>query len=65
LALQHAEHEQPDDSGGGSLPHVTPSLACVDPRTVSVPGVRFTTSTKPHIASIVEIPSTEVLPGGR
>ncbi len=27
--------------------------------------VRFTTSTKPAIASIVEIPSTEVLPGGR
>ena len=27
--------------------------------------VRFTASTKPAIASIVEIPSTEVLPGGR
>ena len=26
--------------------------------------VRFTASTKPAIASIVEIPSTEVLPGG-
>ena len=27
--------------------------------------VRLTTSAKPAIASIVEIPSTEVLPGGR
>lgn len=31
----------------------------------SVLVVRFTTSAKPAIASIVEIPSTEVLPGGR
>jgi mRNA interferase MazF len=31
----------------------------------SVLVVRFTTSTKPAIASIVEIPSTEVLPAGR
>ena len=30
----------------------------------SVLVVRFTASTKPAIASIVEIPSTEVLPGG-
>ena len=31
----------------------------------SVLVVRFTTSAKPAIASIVEIPSTELLPGGR
>lgn len=31
----------------------------------SVLVVRFTTSAKPAIASIVEIPTTEVLPGGR
>lgn len=31
----------------------------------SVLVVRFTTSAKPAIASIVEIPSTEVLPSGR
>ncbi len=31
----------------------------------SVLGVRFTTSTKPALPSIVEIPSSEVLAGGR
>jgi mRNA interferase MazF len=31
----------------------------------SVLVVRFTTSAKPALPSIVEIPSTEVLPGGR
>lgn len=31
----------------------------------SVLGVRFTTSVKPTLPSIVEIPDTEVLPGGR
>lgn len=31
----------------------------------SVLGVRFTTSAKPALPSIVEIPDTEVLPGGR
>ena len=34
-------------------------------RTVSVLVVTFTTSTKPAIAGIVEIPSTEVPLGGR
>lgn len=34
-------------------------------RTVSVLVITLTTSTKPAVASIVEIASTEVLPGGR